>query len=132
MMEHFTEQNQVVLSSFEQSIRDLSTIAEYTVEPNGKFMEFQLNDTGEKIAKIENQGKKVKITFFKDLSGSESFEKAGAKLSSSNTVFELENAPGKLASHPIHAVRELFSELVAPKMIEPEESTTEISTEKTD
>jgi hypothetical protein len=132
MMEHFTEQNQVVLSSFEQSIRDLSTITEYTVEPDGKFMEFQLNDTGEKIAKIENQGKKVKITFFKDLSGVESFERAGAKLSSSNTVFELENAPGKLASHPIQAVRELFSELVAPKMVEPEESTTEISTEKTD
>jgi hypothetical protein len=105
LLENFTNENQTLLTHFEGVFRDLHDQSTPIVDENKKFVTFKSNDSDTDLLKIDNQGKKIKITIYGEVADNE-IPESYVKKTSSNTVIELSNATTKIAELPLAKVRE--------------------------
>ena len=105
LLENFSQENQTLLTYFEAVFRELHEQSTVNVDEDKKFVTFKSNDSDDELLKIDNQGKKIKITIYGEVADND-IPESFVKKTSTQTVIELTNAPTKIAKLPISKVRE--------------------------
>jgi hypothetical protein len=105
LLENFSQENQTLLTYFEAVFKELHEQSTVNVDEEKKFVTFKSNDSDAELLKIDNQGKKIKITIYGEVADND-IPESFVRKTPTQTIIELANATTKIAELPISKVRE--------------------------